>query len=328
MERLLRHATLASVLAVLAALAAGSAHAQNYPEKSIRFIAPYPPGGTTDLLTRTIGQKLSEQLGQPVVVENRAGAGGNVGAEVAAKAPPDGYTILMAPISPMAINVSLYGSKLAFNPERDFVPIVLVAKSPLVITVHPSVPAKTLKELIAVARAHPGKMTYGSSGSGSSNHLMGELFKALAKVDIIHVPYKGGAPAAVALVSGETDMAVLQIPTLLPHYRSGRIRPIVISGTRRSPAIPEIPYAGETGFKGLESTSWYVIVAPSRTPRFIVDKLHATLTKILASADIRNRLTAEGAILEDMTPDELKTFIRSEVDKWAQAVKFSGAKVD
>ena len=318
--------TVAAVF-VLATLALPCA-AQNYPEKSIRFISPYPPGGTTDLLTRTIGLKLSEQIGQPVVVENRAGAGGNVGSEIAAKAPPDGYTILMAPISPMAINVSLYGKKLPFNPERDFVPIVLVAKSPLVITVHPSVPAKTLKELIALARTTPGKMTYGSSGSGSSNHLTGELFKALARVNIIHVPYKGGAPAAIALISGETDMAVLQIPTLLPHYRSGRVRPIVISGTRRSPAIPEVPYAGETGFKGLESTSWYVIVAPGRTPRPIVDKLHATLAKVLNMPEVRDKLTAEGAILENMTPDELKIFIRSEVDKWAQAVAFSGAKVD
>lgn len=302
--------------------------AQNYPEKPIRFICPYPPGGTTDFLTRAIGQKLSEQVGQSVVVENRAGAGGNVGAEVAAKAPSDGYTILMAPISPMAINVSLYGKKLKFDPERDFIPIVLVAKSPLVITVHPSVPAKTLKALIALARARPGKMTYGSSGSGSSNHLTGELFKALAGIDIVHVPYKGGAPAAIALMSGETDMAILQIPTLLPHYRSGRVRPIAISGTQRSPVIPDVPYAGETGFKGLESTSWYVIVAPGKTPRPIVDKLHATLGKILDMPEIRDRLTAEGAILENMAPDELKSFIHSEIGKWAQAVKFSGAKVD
>lgn len=316
--------------AAAAALAAAGVpcSAQNYPEKSIRFIAPYPPGGATDFLTRSIGQKLSERTGQPVVVENRAGAGGNVGAEVAAKAPPDGYTLLMAPISPMAINVTLYGRKLPFNPERDFIPIVLVAKSPLVIAVHPSVPARTLQQLISLAHAHPGKMSYGSSGSGSSNHMTGELFKALAHIDVIHVPYKGGGPAAVALISGETDMAVLQIPSLLPHYRSGRVRPIVISGTRRSPAIPDVPYAGETGFKGLESTSWYVIVAPAKTPRPVVDKLHAMFAKILAGADIRKRLTAEGAILEDMTPDELKIFIRSEVLRWAQAVKFSGAKVD
>ncbi|MEK6591941.1 MAG: tripartite tricarboxylate transporter substrate binding protein [Pseudomonadota bacterium] len=318
---------IAAAVLTLAAIALPCA-AQNYPEKAIRFISPYPPGGTTDLLTRVIGQKLSESFGQPVVVENRAGAGGNVGSEIAARAPGDGYTLLMAPVSPLAINVSLYGKKLPFNPERDFIPIMLVAKSPLVIATHPSVPARTLKELIAIARAHPGKMTYGSSGSGSSNHLTGELFKALAKIDIIHVPYKGGGPASVALISGETDVALLQIPSLLPGYRGGRIRALAISGTARSPAIPEVPYAGEAGLKGLESTSWYAIVAPSKTPRPIVDKLHAALTKIMASPDIRERLTAEGAILENLTPDELQVFIRSEVVKWAQAVKFSGAKVD
>lgn len=204
----------ASLLAAAVLPVHAQSGAERYPERAIRFICPYAPGGTTDILTRAIGQKLGESLKQSVVVDNRAGAGGNVGSDVAAKSPPDGYTLLMAPVSPLAINPSLYAGKMPFNPQRDFAPITLVAKVPLVIVTHTSVPARSIKDLIALAKARPGRLTYGSSGNGSSNHLIGEMFKAAAGIDVVHIPYKGGAPALVALMSGELDLMVGQVPSV------------------------------------------------------------------------------------------------------------------
>jgi tripartite-type tricarboxylate transporter receptor subunit TctC len=318
---------LAAGIAV-AALAAQCAMAQNYPEKSIRLIVPYAPGGTTDILGRAIAQKLSQVFGQSVVADNRAGAGGNVGAEIAAKSPPDGYTLLLAPVSPMAINVSLYGSKLTFNPERDFTPLTLIAKVPLLLAVHPSVPAGSVKQFIALAKARPGKLTYGSSGNGSSNHLTGEMFKAAAGIDMVHIPYKGGAPAAIALMSGELDMAVLQVPSGGALVRSGRLRALAVSSPKRSPALPGVPTISESGLPGFEATSWYCIVAPAGVPKPIVTRLHTELVKILNSPEIRDRLIAEGADVETTTPEELMAYVRAEISKWAKAVKDSGAKLD
>ena len=232
---------LAGLGAVALALAPQFVAAQRYPEKSIRFIAPYAPGGSTDMLTRALASKLTEALGQTVVADNRPGAGGNIGADIAAKSPADGYTILLAPVSPMAINVSLYGSKLPFNPERDFAPITLVAKVPLVIVVNLGVPAKTLQNFIALARARPGKMTYGSSGNGSSNHLTGAMLMSAAKLDMVHVPYKGGGPGMIALLGGEIDMMVAQIPSSKQLHVAGKVRALAISGAKRSPALPDVP---------------------------------------------------------------------------------------
>ncbi len=304
------------------------AYAQKYPEKPIRFIAPYAPGGTTDLLTRAIAQKMTDALGVSVVADNRPGAGGNIGAEIAARSPPDGYTILLAPVSPMAINVSLYGNKMTFNPEKDFSPITLVAKVPLVLIVHPSVPVKNVKELIALAKAKPGQLNYGSAGNGSSNHLIGEMLKAAAKIDMLHIPYKGGGPAMVALMSGQLDMFVGQVPSTAPMVKSGRIRAIAISGAKRSPALPEVPTIAESGLPGFEATSWYCIVAPAGVPKPIITRLHSELIKILNTPDIRDRLIAEGADVETTTPEELMAFVRAEIPKWAKAVKDSGAKLD
>jgi tripartite-type tricarboxylate transporter receptor subunit TctC len=314
--------------AIALGLSAFGAVAQTYPDKSIRFICPYAPGGTTDILTRAIAQKLSESMKQSVVVENRAGAGGNIGSEVAAKAPPDGYTILMAPVSPLAINPSLYGSKMPFNPQRDFQPLTLVAKVPLVLATHPVVPVKNVRELIAFAKARPGKLTYGSSGNGSSNHLIGEMFKAAAGVNIVHVPYKGSGPSIVALLSGELDMIVGQIPSVLSQVNAHRIRALAISGAKRSPAMREVPTLNESGLPGFDATSWYAVVAPAGTPRAIVDRLHAELVKAINSSEVRGRLTDEGADIETTTPDALAQFVRGEMDKWAKAVKVSGAKLD
>jgi tripartite-type tricarboxylate transporter receptor subunit TctC len=307
-----------------------AAQAPAWPDKSktIRFIIPYAPGGSTDLLGRTMAQKLSEALGMSVVPDNRAGAGGNVGAEIAAKSLPDGYTIVIAPVSPMAINVSLYAGKMKFNPLTDFEPITLVAKVPLLLVTHPSVPAKNLRELTALARAKPGKLTYGSAGSGSSNHMIGELYKAAAGIDMVHIPYKGGAPALVALMSGDVDMVVAQVPSGAVLIKAGRVRGIAVSGDKRSPALPDVPTMIESGLPGFDATSWYCVVAPAGTPKPVIARLHAELVKALNSPDVRKRLIDEGADVQTTTPEELMAFVRSEIPKWEKAVKLSGAKVD
>ena len=322
------HRTLRWVAGLLLAVGAQGAIAQAYPERAIRFICPYAPGGTTDILTRAIAQKLSEAFKQSVVVDNRAGAGGNVGSEIAAKSPPDGYTILMAPVSPLAINPSLYAGKMTFNPQRDFAPLTLVAKVPLVIVTHPSVPSKNVKEFIALAKSKPGKLTYGSAGNGSSNHLIGEMFKHATGVSIVHIPYKGGGPAMVALMSGELDMMVGQVPSVATQAKANRVRALAISGAKRSVALPDVPTLIESGLPGFDATSWYAIVAPAGMPKPIVDRLHAELVKAINSSEVRGRLSEEGAEIETTTPEQLAVFMRKEMDKWAEAVKLSGAKLD
>jgi tripartite-type tricarboxylate transporter receptor subunit TctC len=299
-----------------------------WPDKPVRFIAPYAAGGTTDILARAMAQKLTEAFGQSFIVDNRPGAGGNIGSELVAKAPPDGYSLLLAPISPLAINVSLYGRKLPFNPEKDFAPITLVAKVPLVIVVQGSSPHRTLMDLVNAAKASPGKLVYGSSGNGSSNHLTGELLKANAKIDMIHIPFKGGAPGLVSLMSGQLDMMVAQVPSVQAMHRSGRVRVLAVSGAKRSPGLPDVPTIIKAGVPDMDATSWYSVVTTAGTPKPIVDRLHAALMKILRSPEIQDRLLAEGAAVEPTTPDELRRFIRAEIEKWAIAVRFSGAKLD
>ena len=319
---------LAGCAAAVFALAPQFAAADNYPEKPIRFVVPYAAGGTTDLLSRAIAQKLSEAIGQAVVPDNRPGAGGNVGAEIVAKSPPDGYTMLMAPVSPMAINVTLYGNKMTFNPEKDFAPVTLVAKVPLVLVVHPSVPAKTLQELIALAKSKPGQLNYGSAGNGSSNHLVGEMFKTAAGLDLVHIPYRGGGPGMMALVAEQIDMLVGQVPTVTPMVNAGRLRALAVSGAKRSPALPEVPTMSEAGVPGFDATAWYCIVVPAGTPKPIISRLHAELVKILKSPDIRARLVGEGAEVETSTPEELAAFVHAEIQKWSKAVRDSGSKLD
>ena len=316
------------VAAAAIALVSYSALAQRYPEKTIRFIAPYAPGGSTDLLTRSLAQKLTEYLGQTVVADNRPGAGGNVGAEIAAKAAPDGYTILLAPVSPMAINVTLYGKKLPFNPEKDFAPITLVAKVPLVVVVNLAVPAKTLQEFITLAKSRPGKMTYGSSGNGSSNHMTGAMLMSAAQLDMVHVPYKGGGPGMIALLGGEIDMMVAQIPSSRQLHMSGKVRALALSGAKRSAALPDVPTMIESGLPGFEATSWYCVVAPAGTPKAIIDRLNAEIVKALNTPEMRQRLADDGAEVESSTPAELARFVHAEIAKWAKAVKDSGARID
>jgi len=319
---------LLGLVAAVVALVPQFAAAGDYPEKPIRFIVPYAAGGTTDLLSRAIAQKLSEALGQGVVPDNRPGAGGNVGAEIAAKSPPDGYTMLMAPVSPMAINVTLYGSKMAFNPEKDVAPVTLVAKVPLVVVVNPSVPAKTLLELIALAKSKPGQLNYGSAGNGSSNHLVGEMLKTAAGINMVHIPYRGGGPGMMALVAGQIDVLIGQVPTVTPMVNAGRLRALAVSGAQRSPALPDVPTMAEAGLPGFDATAWYSIVVPAGTPKPVISRLNAELVKILKSPDIRARLVSEGADVETSTPEELGAFVHAEIQKWSKAVRESGTKID
>ena len=319
-----------SVIAITAAVLAlpGYAVAQTYPEKTIRLVVPNSPGGSLDRYSRMIAQKLTEALGQTALVDNRPSAGGIIGADIVAKSAPDGYTLLMGATPTMAINVTLYAGKLPYNPEKDFTPITLTAKLPSMLAVHPAVPVKNLKEFIALAKAKPGKLNYGTSGIGSGNHLVGEMLKAAAGIDMVHVPYGGGAPGLVALLAGQIEVLITPPPTLMPMVKAGRVRAIAISSAKRLPAMPEVPTIAESGLPGFEATLWFCIVAPAGVPKPIVTRLHAALVPILNSPEYRERLAAEGATGEISTPEELMAFVRAETPKWAKVVKSSGAKVE
>ena len=303
-------------------------HAQSgYPEKTIRIVSPFPPGGAADTLARALAMKLTEYLGRSAIVENRVGAGGTIGTDVVAKSAPDGYTLLLGNVSTLAIAPGLY-TRLPYDPAQDFSPVTLVGKSPLVITVHPSVPAATLNELIALARGRPSQMTFGSSGAGSITHLTGELLNAAGKIKITHVPYKGSPPVIQAMLAGEVDMGVLQVVEGLPHYRSRRLRALAVSGTQRSTALRDVPHAAEAGVKGLEATTWYCVVGPRGVPAATVKTLHAALMKAIGSSDFAARFTEDGVIPTTSTPDELTALIRSDIPKWAVVAKATGVKLD
>jgi tripartite-type tricarboxylate transporter receptor subunit TctC len=319
----------ANLLGIAAALALASsvALAQGYPTKPLRFIVPYPAGGTTDALARLIGQKLSESLGQPVVIENKPGAGGNVGAEMAAKAAPDGYTIIMAPVGTIAINISLY-SKLAFDPVKDFVPVTMVATNPLLLVVHPSVAANSIKELVALAQSNPGQLNFGSGGNGTSMHLAGELLKSLGGIDMVHVPYNGSAPCIAALLAGQVQMSFDQIVTSMPQVKAGKLRAIGVSSAKRSPIAPDVPTLMESGLTDFEVSTWTGVFAPAATPREIVARLNTEIVRILKMPDVRQSLLRQGAEPVGDTSEEFAAYIKSEIAKWAKVVKASGARVD
>lgn len=315
--------------AILAGILIGTrAVAQQYPERPVRLIVPFAPGGTTDILARILGQRLGDNLGQQIIIDNRGGAGGNLGTGLAAKAPADGYTLLLGVISPLAINVTLYGSKLPYNPVRDFAPVSLITKVPQVISLHPSVPAHTVKQLIALGKAHPGKLTFGSAGLGTSNHLVGELLNVITGMRMVHVPYKSAGLASVAVFSGEVDMMISAPPAVMQFFKSGRMRPLAVTSATRSPALPEVPTMIESGLPEFEATAWYCLVAPAGTPSPIVEKLHAALVKALDTPQVRQRLLDEGATPESSTPEELGSFIRSEIGKWDRVVKRAGVRMD
>ena len=300
--------------------------AQTYPSRPVRFILPFPPGGPTDILGRIIGQKLAVQLGQPVVPENRPGAGGNVGTEYAAKQTPDGYTIVLVAPS-LAISPGLY-KKLGYDPVRDFTPLSLVAQIPNVLLVHPSVPAKTLRELVLLAKANPGKLNFGSGGLGTSNHLGGEMFKGLTGVSMVHVPYKGSNEAMVGMMGGHVDMVVIGVPPTLPHIKAGRVRPLAILAERRVPYLPEVPTAKEAGVANYVVTTWYGILAPAGTPREIINRLNAEWIKIEAQGDTREKMAAAGYDPMTSTPDQFAEFIKSEMVSWTKVIKDANIKIE
>ena len=313
-----------ALLALILAAPMTAVLAQAYPAKPVRMILPFPPGGPTDITGRAIAQKLSEQLGQAVVPENRPGAGGNLGLEFGAKAPPDGYTItLTAP--PLAVSPSLY-AKLNYDAVRDYAPISLVAAIQNIIVVHNSVPAKTVKEFIALARRNPGKLNFSSSGAGSTNHLASELLKGRFKLDMVHVPFKGSSPALVALMSGEVDMGTMAVPGAIPIVRAGKVRPLAVLSEQRQPALPEVPTMKESGVDDFVVPIWYGLLAPAGTPREIVNRLNSEIHKALASADLKQRLAASGVEPLTSTPEHFANFIKSEIVRYAKVIKDAGIK--
>jgi tripartite-type tricarboxylate transporter receptor subunit TctC len=313
-------------LALLAVVDAGALWAQGYPARPVRIVVGFPPGGTSDILARTIAARLADPLGQPVVVENRTGAGGNIGAESVARSAPDGYTLLMGTTS-QAISQSLY-KKLNYDLLKDFAPVTQAVNYSNLLVVHPSVAATTVSELLALARAKPGVLNYGTAGNGTPPHMTGELFKSYTGVNIQHVPYKGGAPAIVDLVAGQIPVMFDNVPPLLPHVRSGRIRALANTSLTRLSVLPDVPTLDESGLKGFDAVGWNGLLAPAGTPREIVARLHTEVARILRAPDVRDQLTAQGADIVANSPDEFSAWIRNEVTKWAGVVRTSGAKLD
>jgi tripartite-type tricarboxylate transporter receptor subunit TctC len=324
-----RRALLAA-LAILAGVTTSTsalAQASSYPNKPIRIIVPFPVGGIADTFSRTIGIKLTEVWGQPVVVENKTGAGGNIGAEIVAKSPPDGYTLVMGNIGSHAVNVSLFKS-IPFDPIKDFVPIAHVLDAEGLLVVNPSVNANSVREILEMARAQPGKLSYASGGLGTTSHLAGELFKSTAKVDIVHVPYKGNAPAITDLLGGQTQMLFATMPTVLPHVKAGKLRAIASIGLVRTAALPDVPTVAESGLPGFEVSNWIGLFAPAGTPSDIVAKLNAEVQKIMRSPDVQKRLEAEGARFIPTTPAQFAAFQKEELVKWAKIIKDANIRAE
>ena len=323
MKKLVKAIIAGAALALAPTLAA----AQAWPAKPIKFIVPYPPGGTSDILARAVGQKLQEKWGQPVVVENKPGATGNIGADFVAKSPPDGYTMLVADIGSLAIAPSVVQG-LPFEPVKDFAPVVMVAYSPHLLVVHPSVPAKDAKELIALAKAKPDSLNFAVSGLGGANHLAGIEFEQRAKIKWAYIPYKGGAQALTDMVGGQAQVMFNGMLATYPFVKDGKLKALAISSAKRFPAVPDIPTVAESGMPGFETGSYQGIVAPASTPAAIVKKMHDTVMEVLATPDMKDRLDKAGAEIRPMSSEQFGTFIRTERDKWAKVVKESGAKFD
>jgi len=300
--------------------------AQSYPSKPIRLVLPYPPGGGTDVIARPLAQKLTEQLGQQVIVDNRGGAGGNIGMEFVAKSPADGYTLLFALTAQYAVNPSLY-PKLPYDPVRDYAPISLLANAPYLLVVHPALPAKSVAELVALVKARPGQLSYSSSGNGSGAHLAGEMLRSLARVEIVHVPYKGAGPAMPDLIAGQVQLSFITYTAAGPHIKTGRLRALGVTTAKRSPTLPDLPAIGET-VAGYDSAVWYGFAAPAGTPPEIVAKLNTEVLRVLAAPDFRSRITLEAVSPIGSTPEEFGRFMKSEIVRWAKVVRDSGAKVD
>jgi tripartite-type tricarboxylate transporter receptor subunit TctC len=305
----------------------GPAQAQEaYPSKPVRLILPFPPGGSTDILGRVVAEQLSARLGQPVVTDNRGGAGGNVGAEAAARAAPDGYTLLFAATT-LAISPSLY-AKLPYDPVKDLTPISLIATVPNVLITHPAVPARTLQEFIALARAKPGELNYGSGGSGTSNHLGGELFNMVAGVKLVHIPYKGVNLAMNDAMAGNIQLVVIGIPAAAPQIKAGKLRALAVLAPQRSPTLPEVPTVAEAGLPDFDVTTWYGLLAPAGTPRPIVARLNAEIVRVMNAPELKERLAAMAAEPRTTTPEEFAAYIGEEIAKWGDVVRKAGLRAD
>ena len=319
-----------ALIALLGAIGSGAALAQTaatFPAKPVRFIAPFPPGGSTDLLARLVAIKLTEAWGQQVTVENRGGAGGTIGVELAARAAPDGYTIVMGHVGTFGFNPTLY-PKLPYDAIRDFAPITVLATVPNGMAVHPSLPVKTARDFVALAKAKPGELLYASGGSGSASHLAGEYFKLLTKIDMVHVPYKGTGPAMISMISGQTTMTITGMVALMPHVKSNRLKLLGVATMKRLSIMPDIPTINESGVPGYDANQWYGVLTQAAVPRDIIAKLHADIVKVLARPDIKERLAADGAEAVANTPEQFAAHIKAEIARWAPVVKASGAKPD
>jgi len=315
-----------AVCSAIAALGvAWSASAQEFPSATVRIVVPFAPGGAADILARIVAEKLTEQWSRPVVIDNRAGAGGNIAAELVAKSKPDGHTLFMGSMGTQAMNVSLY-RKLGFDPARDFAPLSVVAKNPNLLAVHPSVPVQTVSGLIKLAKANPDKLNYSSSGSGSMGHMSAELFKLLTGTRIAHVPYKGGAPAVTAVVAGEAELLFIVLPPILPHVKSQRVRPIAMGTSERHPLLPQVPTVIESGVPGFEVRQWYGLLAPAATPKDTLTRLYAAIERVLRLPEVAKRITDTGSDPVVTTPAEFDAMIRDDTARWAKVVKAANIK--
>jgi tripartite-type tricarboxylate transporter receptor subunit TctC len=315
------------VAALVASLPAAVAAQSSYPSKAIRYVVPFPAGGPLDIVARALGQALNRSWGEPVIVDNRPGAGGNIGAELVARAPADGYTILMGAVSTHAINVTLY-SRLPYDPVRDFAPVTLLTSVPNVLVVHPAVSARNVRELIALAKSQPGQLNFASGSTGSAGHLAGELFKTMAGVDMTHIPCKGAAPAVVDLLAGHVSLMFDNLASALPNIKANRVRALAVTTLRRSPFLPGVPTVSESGLRGLDIGTWFGIFAPAGTPVEVVDKLNAEVARILGTPAMKDRLASLGAEPQPTTPAQFGAYVKSEMAKYADIIRKSGAKVD
>jgi tripartite-type tricarboxylate transporter receptor subunit TctC len=323
MKRPLTAAVLATMLGALAA----GAFAQTYPTKPIRVIAPFPAGGTSDTVARILGMKLTEAWGQQIVVENRAGVAGSIGSAAMAKSPPDGYTLLVGNTGPVAINVSMY-KNVGYDPVRDFAPVTLAVGGPQIVVVHPSVPAKNMRELMALAKSYKERLNYGSSGPGSVSHLSAEMFKKLTKLDLVHIPYKGSALITPALIGGHVDVVFSDLPVMLPHVKAGKVRALAVTGDKPTPLVPGVPTVAESGVPGLVFISWWGVLAPTGTPEPIISRLNAEIGRILGLNDVKERFAVLGVDTIPSTPQAFGSFIKAEVEKYATLIKDVGIKAD
>ena len=317
----------AGILFASIAVYAAQNTAGDYPNRPIRIIVTFPPGGPTDIIARVVGQKLAEAWGQPVVIDNRSGAGGNIGTDLAAKSAPDGYTLLLSNFGPMAISPFVY-AKLPYDPVKDLTPITLAATAWFFVVTNPSSPLTSIKELIAQAKANPDKITFSSSGNASPSHLAGALFQSSAGVKLTHVPYKGGAPAVGAVIAGEVQMAIESPPPIVPQVKAGKLRALGAARATRSPLLPDVPTVSEAGLPGFEVGSWYGFHAPAGTPKLIIDKLHAEMVKAMKTPELREKFSNVGAETIANTPAEYGAFVQAELKKWSKVVRSTGVKID